>query len=87
MLYPVTWVQTHLQTGGQLVIVQHFELQEVLQPLQLQLTLGTLMHLRKSLQTFLHTHFLIKPMRTDGRGVTSFSGYSNANLTNSFEVG
>ena len=87
MLYPVDRVQTQLQTFGQLDTVQHFELQEVLQPLQLQLTLGTLMHLRKFLQTCLHTHFFTKPMRTDGRGVISFSGYSNANLTNSFEVG
>ena len=87
MLYPVASSQTHLQTCGQLLIVQHLELQEVLQPLQLQLTLGTLTHLRRLLQTCLHTHFFVRPMRTDGRGVISFSGYSNANLTNSFEVG
>ena len=46
--------------------IQQFQRQEVLQPLQLQLTLGTLMHVRMCLQTRLHTHFRTRPICTKG---------------------
>ena len=46
--------------------IQQFQRQEVLQPLQLQLTLGTLTHVRMCLQTRLHTHFRTRPIGTKG---------------------
>ena len=46
--------------------IQQFLRQEVLQPLQLQLTLGTLTHVRMCLQTRLHTHFRTRPIGTKG---------------------
>ena len=45
---------------------QHFVRQEVLQPLQLHLILGTLMHVRTRLQTRLHTHFRTPSIGTKG---------------------
>ena len=82
MLYP----KTQWQIFWHIYTVQHFRFQEVLQPLQLQLTLGTLMHLGTCLQTCLHTSFFVfstnRPIGTKGW----FLGYLNANLANSFEV-
>ena len=46
--------------------IQQFQRQDVLQPLQLQLTLGTLTHVRMCLQTRLHTHFRTRPIGTKG---------------------
>lgn len=46
--------------------IQQFQRQEALQPLQLQLTLGTLTHVRMCLQTRLHTHFRTRPIGTKG---------------------
>jgi len=81
MLYPKTHWQVFWHT------YEHFRRQEVLQPLQLQRTLGTLMHMDTYLQTCLHTRFFVsstnRPIGTKG----GLLGYLNANLANSFEVG
>ena len=45
---------------------KHLLRQEVLQPLQPHLILGTLMHVRTFLQTRLHTHFRTPPIGTQG---------------------
>lgn len=67
-----------------MVAVQHFRRQYVLQPLQLHLIRGTLMHFPTRLQTRLHTHFLMEPIGTKGSGV---SDHLNAKLASSFQVG